>query len=97
MTGGAVGAETFKHRFSITPQDRRKKPKNVKWARPELTAECIESPDRPDALIGAIMLGQEAKIDWKQLLEDQKRIKRQMQFGIGCNAIFPRRHIEWWR
>ena len=29
------------------------------------------------------------------LLADQKRIKRQMQLGIGSNAIFPRRHIGW--
>jgi phage terminase large subunit len=63
----------------------------------DLRARGVESPDRADALIGAIVLSQETKIDWKQLLEDQKRIKRQMQFGIGCNAIFPRRHIEWWR
>jgi hypothetical protein len=45
MTGGVVGAEIFKHRFSITPQDLRKKPKNVKWAGAELTAKGIELPE----------------------------------------------------
>jgi hypothetical protein len=40
------------------------------------------------------VLSQETKIDWKELLEDQKRIKRQMKLGIGSNAIFPRRHIS---
>jgi len=57
-----------------------------------------EGQNRDTALthiIGAIVLGQETKIDWKELLADQKRIKRQMQLGIGSNAIFPRRHIEW--
>ena len=63
----------------------------------ELRARGVESPDRADALIGAILLGQEFKVDWKEVLEDQKRIKRQMQLGIGSNAIFPRRHIEWRR
>jgi hypothetical protein len=59
----------------------------------DLRARGVESPDRADALIGAIVLGQETKIDWKALLEDWKRIKRQMHLGIG-NAIFPRRHIS---
>jgi hypothetical protein len=61
----------------------------------DLRARGGESPDRADALIGAIVLGAESQIDWKEVLEDQKRIKRQMQLGIGSNAIFPRRHIEW--
>src|SRR6266567_7666020 len=63
----------------------------------DLRARGVESPDRADALIGAIVLGLESQIDWKEVLEDQKRIKRQMQLGIGSNAIFPRRHIEWRR
>jgi hypothetical protein len=60
----------------------------------DLRARGVESPDRADALIGAIVLGQEAKIDWRGELEDWKRIKRQMHLGIGSNAIFPRRHIS---
>jgi hypothetical protein len=63
----------------------------------DLRARGVESPDRADALIGAIVLGAEFQIDWKEVLEDQKRIKRQMQLGIGSNAIFHRRHIEWRR
>src|SRR6266700_4026916 len=63
----------------------------------DLRARGVESPDRADALIGAIVLGRESQIDLKEVLEDQKRIKRQMQLGIGSNAIFPRRHIDWRR
>src|SRR4029077_13241716 len=55
----------------------------------DLRARGVESPDRADALIGAIVLGAESQIDWKEVLEEQKRIKRQMQLGIGSNAIFP--------
>jgi hypothetical protein len=61
----------------------------------DLRARGVESPDRADALIGAIVLGQQANINWQEeQLEDQKRIKRQTQLGIGSNAIFPRRHIS---
>jgi hypothetical protein len=60
----------------------------------DLRARGVESPDRADPLIGAIVLGQEAKIDWKEELADWKRIKRQMHLDIGSNAIFPRRHIS---
>jgi hypothetical protein len=45
-------------------------------------------------LIGAIVLGQEAKIDWKEVLEDQKRIKRQMQLDY-LRTGRRRTHIEW--
>jgi hypothetical protein len=31
----------------------------------DLRARGVESPDRADALIGAIILGQESQIDWK--------------------------------
>jgi hypothetical protein len=60
----------------------------------DLRARGVESPDRADALIGAIVLGQEANFNWQEELEDQKRIKRQMQLGFGSNAMFPRRHIS---
>jgi hypothetical protein len=62
----------------------------------DLRARGVESPDRADALIGAIMLGQEFKIDWKELLEDQKRIKRQMQLDYQRTGR-GRPHIEWRR
>jgi hypothetical protein len=60
----------------------------------DLRARGVASPDSADALIGAIVLGQEFKTDWKEELEDCKRIKRQMQ--LDCRRT--RRggpHIEW--
>jgi phage terminase large subunit len=60
----------------------------------DLRGRGAESPDRADALIGAIVLGQEAKIDWKELLEDQKRIKRQMQLDY-LRTGRGRPHVEW--
>ena len=59
-----------------------------------MRARGVESPDRADALIGAIVLGQEANFNWQEEMEDWKRIKRPMYLGIGGNAIFPRRHIS---
>ena len=63
----------------------------------DLRARGVESPDRADGLIGSIVLGQQVNFDWQEELEDWKRIKRQMELGIGSNAMFPRRHIEWRR
>jgi hypothetical protein len=60
----------------------------------DLRARGVESPDRADALIGAIVLGQEAKIDWRQELEDWKRIKHQMQLDYQRTRR-GRPHIEW--
>jgi hypothetical protein len=60
----------------------------------DLRARGVESPDRADALIGAIVLGQEAKIDWRQELEDWKRIKHQMQLDY-LRTRRGRPHIEW--
>jgi phage terminase large subunit len=60
----------------------------------DLRARGVESPDRADALIGAIVLGQEFKIDWREALEDQKRIKRQMEFDRMRTGRGPL-HIEW--
>jgi hypothetical protein len=54
----------------------------------------IESPDRADALIGAIVLGQESQIDWREALAFQKEVRHQMQLDYQR----PRRgrlHIEW--
>ena len=49
---------------------------------------------RSVALIGAIVLGLEAKIDWGELLEDQKRFKHQMEFD-RMQTGRGRPHIEW--
>ncbi len=45
----------------------------------DLRARGAESPDRADALIGTIVLGQESQIDWRELLAVQKEIKHRMQ------------------
>jgi hypothetical protein len=45
----------------------------------DLRARGVESPDRADALIGAIVLGQDSQIDWKEVLAVQKEIKHQMR------------------
>jgi phage terminase large subunit len=63
----------------------------------DLRARGVESPERADALIGSIVLGQQVNFDWQEELEGWKRIKRQMELGIGSNAMFPRRHIDWRR
>jgi hypothetical protein len=60
----------------------------------DLSARGVESPDRADALIGAIVLGAESQIDWKEVGEDWKRIKRQMQLDYQRTGR-GRAHIEW--
>jgi hypothetical protein len=60
----------------------------------DLRARGVESPDRADALIGAIVLGQESQIDWKEVGEDWKRIKRQMELD-RMRTGRGRPHIEW--
>jgi hypothetical protein len=45
-------------------------------------------------MLGAIVLGQEFQIDWKEVGEDWKRIKRQMQFD-RMRTGRSRPHIEW--
>ena len=57
----------------------------------DLRGRGAESPDRADALIGSIVLGQQVNFDWQEELEDWKRIKRQMELGIGSNAMFPQK------
>jgi len=59
-----------------------------------LAARGIESPDRADALIGAIVLGLGSQVDWKEALVFQKEIKRQMQLDY-LRTGRGRPHIEW--
>jgi hypothetical protein len=54
----------------------------------------VESPDRADALIGAILLGQAAKADWKEVVAILREIKRQMRLDY-LRTGRGRRHIEW--
>ncbi|HET9376048.1 MAG TPA: hypothetical protein VFO40_13825 [Chthoniobacterales bacterium] len=60
----------------------------------DLRARGVESPDRADALIGAIVLGQEFKIDWKEAMAVHKEIKHQMQLDY-LRTGRGRPHIEW--
>src|SRR5262249_1150578 len=50
---------------------------------PEPTrARGVGSPDRADALIGAIILGRESQINWKEAIVFRRQIKHRMQFRI---------------
>jgi hypothetical protein len=60
----------------------------------DLAARGVESPDRADALIGAIVLGQAAKADWKEVVAISREIKRQMRLDY-LHTGRGRRHIEW--
>jgi hypothetical protein len=60
----------------------------------DLRARGVESPDRADALIGAIALGQESQIDWNQALAFQKEIKHQMRLDY-LRTGRGRPHIDW--
>src|SRR3981081_2527839 len=107
---GSTGGQLSERRPSRIPNDeklivqltsRRKlydsKGREKLESKADLRARGVESPDRADALIGAIVLGQGLKLDRNEVGEDWKRIKRQMELGIGSNAMFPRRHIDWRR
>jgi hypothetical protein len=62
----------------------------------DLKARGVESPDRADALIGAIVLSLESQIDWKEALAFQKEIKHQIQLDYQRTGR-GRPHIEWRR
>ena len=80
------------------PTSRRKlydsKGREKLESKTDLRARGVESPDRADALIGAIVLGAESQIDWREVTEDWKRIKRQMQLDYQRTGR-GRPHIEW--
>jgi hypothetical protein len=60
----------------------------------DLRARGGESPDRADALIGAIILAQESQIDWKEALALQQEIKDQMHRDY-LRSGRGRAHIDW--
>ena len=60
----------------------------------DLRARGVESPDRADALIGAIVLAKESQIDWEEAVAFQKEIKRQMHFEY-LRTGRGRPHIDW--
>jgi hypothetical protein len=61
----------------------------------DLRASGVESPDRADALIGAIILREEGQTHWDECQQLRNEVKRQQRLGIGSSTIFQRRHIEW--
>jgi phage terminase large subunit len=61
----------------------------------DLRARGVESPDRADALIGAIILREEGQSDWEDCQKLWNEIKRQQRLGIGQKSVFTRTHIEW--
>src|SRR6516165_12647535 len=65
----------------------------------DLRARGVESPDRADALIGAIILAQDRQGNSTQLrelrlLRDEinRRVRRG---GEQYGGVFPRTHLEW--
>jgi hypothetical protein len=58
----------------------------------DLRARGVESPDRADALIGAIVPGQEAKIDWRKELEDWKRNQTPNAVRLSAHRAWQAAH-----
>jgi len=62
---------------------------------PEPTrARGVESPDLADALIGAIILGRESQIDWKEAIVFRRKIKHRMQLEY-LRTGRGRPHLDW--
>jgi hypothetical protein len=97
-----LGQIVERHRPDLIAQltSRRKlydsKSREKLESKADLAARGVENPDRADALIGAIVLGLESQIDWKEAPAFQKEIKRQMQFDYQRTGR-GRPHIEWQR
>jgi hypothetical protein len=60
----------------------------------ELRARGVESPDRADALIGAIVLGQKSQIDWREAIAFQKEVRDWMHRDY-LRTGRGRPHMEW--
>jgi hypothetical protein len=60
----------------------------------DLRSRGVESPDRADALIGAIVLAQESQVDWEEALAFQKEIKHRMHLDY-LRTGRGRAHLEW--
>jgi len=60
----------------------------------DLRSRGVESPDRAEAIIGAIILAQASQIDWKAALAFQKQIKDQMRLDY-LRTGRGRPHIDW--
>jgi len=62
----------------------------------DLRARGVESPDRADALIGAIIMAQDRHVNWAEARELRDEIRRRERLGLGRFAgNFPRTHLSW--
>ena len=62
----------------------------------DLRARGVESPDRADAIIGAIILAQNRQVNWAEARELRDEIRRRERLGLGRFAgNFPRTHLPW--
>jgi hypothetical protein len=56
----------------------------------DLRARGVESPDRADAIIGAIVMAQDRQVDWNEVRQFRDEINRRARFGPGRSpAISP--------
>jgi hypothetical protein len=53
----------------------------------DLRARGVESPDRADAIIGAIILAQDRQVDWAEVRELRDEIKRRARRGGERSAV----------
>jgi hypothetical protein len=62
----------------------------------DLRARGVESTDRADAVIGAIILAQDRQVNWVEARELRDEIRRRERLGLGRFADnFPRTHLSW--
>ena len=62
----------------------------------DLRARGVESPDRADAIIGAIILAQDRQVNWAEARELRDEIRRRERLAPGRFAgNFPRTHLSW--
>jgi len=62
----------------------------------DLRARGVESPDRADAVIGAIILAQDRQVNWVAARELRDETRRRERLGLGRFAgNFPRTHLSW--
>jgi hypothetical protein len=62
----------------------------------DLRSRGVESPDRADAIIGAIILAQGRQVNWAEARELRDEIRRRERLGLGRFAgNFPRTHLSW--
>jgi hypothetical protein len=60
----------------------------------DLRARGVESPDRADAIIGAIILAQNRQVNWAEARELRDEIRRRERLGRFAGN-FPRTHLSW--